>query len=119
PLHELRRIWSALTRCRHSERKAITAGTSAGTANGFVSLPGPASSHHWHWAGVLGGNGFGQLWRQGELKHGPPRFIRAGPQSSPVRLDDRTADRQAHAYAAGLRRVEGREQGGYTSRARH
>jgi hypothetical protein len=47
----------------------------------------PTTSHHHHLAGALGG-GFVPFWRQAELEHGPPRFIRRGPQPSSVRLDD-------------------------------
>ena len=49
------------------------------------------------------------LW-QNELKDGSLRFVRLRPQSSVVSLDDRAADRQAHAQAARLGRVEGLEQ---------
>jgi hypothetical protein len=43
---------------------------------------------------------------QGEL-HGDARpDVRGGPQPPPVRLDDRTADREAHAHACGLGRIK-------------
>ena len=41
--------------------------------------PGPATSYRRHLAGVLGGKGLVSLQRQGELKDGAARFIRAGP----------------------------------------
>src|SRR6476659_8061507 len=47
------------------------------------------------------------LWgRQGELEYRAARFIRAGPQPSPMRLDDRPAYSKSHAYSLRLRRVE-------------
>jgi hypothetical protein len=48
--------------------------------------------------------------RQRELKYGSLRFIGARPQAPAVRFNDRTADRQAHPQAAGLRGVKGLEQ---------
>jgi hypothetical protein len=48
--------------------------------------------------------------RQNELKDSTLRFVRLGPQSSVVSLDDRAADRQAHTQAARLGRVEGLKQ---------
>src|SRR5262249_12424211 len=54
--------------------------------------------------------------RQGEL-HGGARAGRArGPYLAPVRLNDRPADREAHAHAAGLGGVEGVEQVVHTLR---
>src|SRR2546426_3967272 len=54
--------------------------------------------------------------RQGEL-HGGARAGRAsGPYLAPVRFDDRTADRESHAHAAGLGGVEGVEQAVHTLR---
>ena len=47
----------------------------------------PTTSHDTHLAGALG-SGFVPFWRQAELEHGPPRFIRGGPQPSSVRFDD-------------------------------
>src|SRR5258706_8194405 len=47
--------------------------------------------------------------RQGELKAGAAGQVRARPQASAVRVDDRTADRQAHPQTVRLRRVEGLE----------
>ena len=44
--------------------------------------------------------------RQGELKAGAARQVRARPDSAAVRYDDRPADRQAHPHAAGLRSVK-------------
>src|SRR5215471_297961 len=41
-----------------------------------------------------------------ELKDGPPRAIRHGPDATSMRLDDRTANRQTHAHAAGFCRVK-------------
>jgi hypothetical protein len=38
---------------------------------------------------------------QGELKHGPSRFIRAGANPSSMRLDNRMADGKAHALRLG------------------
>src|ERR1700733_7065579 len=38
----------------------------------------------------------------GELENGPARQIGAGPQSAAMRLNDRTADRQADAQTIGL-----------------
>src|SRR4051812_28070567 len=47
--------------------------------------------------------------RQGELKAGAAWHVRARPQSTAVRFDDRTADRQAYPQTVRLRRVEARE----------
>src|SRR3981081_680127 len=47
--------------------------------------------------------------RQGELKYGAARFIRLCPQPAPMGIDDRSADRQPHPHAAGLRGVESLE----------
>ena len=44
--------------------------------------------------------------RHGELEDGSAGLIRAGPQSTAVRLDDRTADRQSNPQAALLGRVK-------------
>src|SRR5258707_480631 len=74
------------------------------------SLSGPATSYHSIWPAVLGANYVVPSYWQGELKDGTPWFIRAGPQPPPGRLDDRTADRQAHAHPGGFGRVEGLEQ---------
>src|SRR5687768_5933285 len=60
--------------------------------------PGPATSCRPHRVGVFGGNGLVSFETKDKLKDGAPRFIRAGPQLSLVRLDDRTADRQPHAH---------------------
>ena len=51
-------------------------------------------------------------WKGGqrELKDGTLGYVRSHPQSPPVRIDDRTADRQAHPQAAGLGRIEGLEE---------
>src|SRR6266850_26872 len=48
--------------------------------------------------------------RQSEMEGGAVRRIRGRPEPSPMRLDDRTADRQPHAHAAGLGGEEGAEQ---------
>ena len=45
--------------------------------------------------------------RKGEPEYGPPRLIVVYPQTTPMRVDDGTADRQPHPKSAGLRRVEG------------
>src|SRR5580693_2759748 len=45
-----------------------------------------------------------------KLKESTLRFARDRPQPSAVGLDDRVADRQAHAHALGLGRVEWLEQ---------
>src|SRR6266496_5084049 len=42
-----------------------------------------------------------------KLKEGTPRLAPGRPQPSAVGFDDRAADREAHAHAVGLRRVEG------------
>src|ERR1700737_512467 len=41
-----------------------------------------------------------------KLKESPPRLARGRPQPSAVSFDNRAADREAHAHAVGLRRVE-------------
>src|SRR5438105_5172213 len=66
-------------------------------------------SRGWIRPDLLGCNALVSLQRQGELKDGAPRFIRARPHPSPVGLDHRPADSEAHAHALGLRRVEGLE----------
>src|SRR5258708_33138573 len=43
---------------------------------------------------------------QRELKDRAARLIRCCPQTTAMRLDDRTADRQSHAHAIALGRVE-------------
>src|SRR5207253_6506331 len=74
-------------------------------------------------AGCLQIAGVAELsWKGGqrELKDGTLGYVRGHPQSPPVRIDDRTADRQAHPQAAGLGRVEGLEEAleGRRSKAR-
>src|SRR2546427_13198048 len=54
--------------------------------------------------------------RQGELHGGARAGSASGPYLSPVRFDDRTADRESHAHAAGLGGVEGVEQAVHTLR---
>src|SRR5262245_52506700 len=44
--------------------------------------------------------------RNVELKNGSPRSIRSCPHAAPMCLYDRTTDRQSHAHAVGLGRVE-------------
>src|SRR5215469_11175326 len=44
--------------------------------------------------------------RQGELKCRPVRYVCRGPQPATMRFYDRAADRQSHAHAARLGRVE-------------
>src|ERR1700731_1816132 len=66
---------------------------------------GPATSFRRH-CGAPGGKGLAALQRQGEMKDGTARFIRGDAQLSLVCLDDRTANRQPHAHAAGLGCVE-------------
>src|ERR1700757_2617035 len=39
---------------------------------------------------------------QGELKYGAARLVRLSPQPTPMRIDDRPADRQPHPGAAGF-----------------
>ena len=46
------------------------------------------------------------LDRQREPKDSAVGLVRGGPYPSPVSFDDRTADRESHAHAAGLGRVE-------------
>ena len=41
-----------------------------------------------------------------KLKESTPRLAPGGPQPSAVSFDNRAADRQPHAHAVGLRRVE-------------
>src|SRR6267378_3382983 len=84
------RVLLILTRSRRSEPLAITAGLLPPRT--VVSLPGPAVSYRRHGVDVSGGNSLVSFYRQRELKDGAPRFIRAGPNPSPVRFDDRTAD---------------------------
>ena len=47
---------------------------------------------------------------QGELKRRARPDVAGSRKSSPVRFDDRTADRKSHAHAAGLGSEEGVEQ---------
>ena len=47
---------------------------------------------------------------QGELKRRARPDVAGSRKSSPVRFDDRTADRESHAHAAGLGSEEGVEQ---------
>src|SRR5437762_2161342 len=68
-----------------------------------------AISRGWIGPDLLGWNALVSLQRQGELKDGAPGFIRARPHPSPVSLDHRPADSEAHAHALGLCRVEGLE----------
>src|SRR5271154_7454066 len=42
-----------------------------------------------------------------KLKGGAPRLAPGRPQPPTMRFDNRAADREAHAHAVGLRRVEG------------
>src|SRR5258707_4937279 len=70
---------------------------------------GAAISCGWIGPDLPGWNALVSFQRQGELKDGAPKFVRARPHPSPVSLDHRPADREAHAHALGLRRVEGRE----------
>src|ERR1700752_1738177 len=44
--------------------------------------------------------------RQRELEDGASGHVRRSPKPSAVSFDDRIADRQSHAHASGLRRVE-------------
>src|ERR1700687_3433627 len=47
--------------------------------------------------------------RKHKLKGGATPLVRARPEASAMRLDDRTADREAQPQAGALRRVEGFE----------
>ena len=53
--------------------------------------------------------GFVVQGRKNELEGRSVIEIRCGPEPSPVRLDDRPADREAHAHACLLRREKGVE----------
>jgi hypothetical protein len=97
----------SLTRNRRPGRKVITAEISMIAERGPGSVPGPATSCYRLLAGVHGGDDLIPFCRQRKLKDGAPRLIRAGPRPSPVRLDNRTADRQAHAHPRILCAVEG------------
>src|SRR5882672_12119974 len=60
--------------------------------------------------------------RQGELKRGTVGYVCRGPQPATVSFNDRTADREPHAHAAGFGGEEGVEQpvrirGGYPDAA--
>src|SRR6266481_264547 len=52
----------------------------------------------------------GSVSRDRKLKESTLRLARDRPQPSAVGLDDRAADREAHAHALGLGRVEWLEQ---------
>src|SRR5262245_38592979 len=54
--------------------------------------------------------------RQGELHGGARAGSVSSPYLAPVRFDDRPADRESHAHAAGLGGVEGVEQAVHTLR---
>src|SRR5262249_11398749 len=60
----------------------------------------------------------GQYWPKGqrEVEDRAMRRIRGGPEPAAVRFDDRAADRQSHAHAAGLRGEEGLEYSVHTVR---
>jgi MFS family permease len=47
-----------------------------------------------------------RLQRQNELDGGPMSYIGHSPDASPVKFDDRTADRESHAHATGFGGVE-------------
>src|SRR5258708_36149621 len=49
----------------------------------------------------------GSLSRDRKLKESTPRLAPGRPQPPTVGFDNRAADREAHAHAVGLRRVEG------------
>jgi hypothetical protein len=51
-----------------------------------------------------------RICRHRELKDGTLRFVRLGPQPSPVSFDNRPTDREPQPQAARLGRVEGVEQ---------
>src|SRR5215475_9339921 len=51
-----------------------------------------------------------RVWRQIELKNGTVWSVRGSPQSSVMRFNDRTADRQPHPQPARFGRVERLEQ---------
>jgi hypothetical protein len=50
------------------------------------------------------------IHRQGELKNGTVGYACRGPQPATVGFNDRTADRESHAHAAGFGGEEGVEQ---------
>ena len=60
-------------------------------------------------AATAGTRDLGPMAGQGELKGGAGPVVSGGPQSSAVRLDDGTADRQPYPHAARLAREEGAE----------
>src|SRR5271156_2635746 len=50
------------------------------------------------------------MQRQNELDSGPVSYIGHSPDATPVKFDDRTADGESHAHAAGFGSVESIEQ---------
>ena len=58
---------------------------------------------------AAGARDLGLMAGQGELKGGAGAVVLSSPQSSTVRLDDGTADRQPYSHAARLAREEGAE----------
>jgi hypothetical protein len=55
-----------------------------------------------------GFTGWSLIWmqRQNELDGGPVSYIGHSPDATPVKFDDRTADRESHAHAAGFGSVK-------------
>ena len=122
-----------LVRCRIDEARALLAARTASIAEisrsvgfrtsshfttTFRRITGVTPSAYRRAAGLgripaaataAGTRDLGPMAGQGELKSGAGPVVPGGPQSSAVRLDDGTADRQPYSHAAWLAREEGAE----------
>jgi AraC-like DNA-binding protein len=122
-----------LVRCRIDEARALLAARTASIAEISRSVGFRTSSHftttfrritgvtpaaYRRAAGMgripaaataAGTRGLGSIAGQGELKGSAGPVVPGDPQSSAVRLDDGTADRQPYSHAARLAREEGTE----------